>query len=159
LLNKKTPKPIRSAPAKDSGNPKLYDGAGQIVSSEQAGKAVSAFAQLWGTAEFDCGPQDYEFMVKQCVRDSELLSELEKRLPEIKKRRAEPPQSFARCRVNVSVKCPHCGEETGISSAAIFAAVYLSRQQCEHCEEEFLIVDDVPMRQAQYENMQARKPC
>jgi hypothetical protein len=81
LPNKKTPKPIRSAPAKDSGNPKLYDGAGQIVSSEQAGKAVSAFAQLWGTAEFDCGPQDYEFMVKQCVRDSELLSELEKRLP------------------------------------------------------------------------------
>jgi len=49
----------------------MYDGAGQIVSAEKAAEAVKWFAELWGSANFDCGPQDYEFMVKQCIEEFE----------------------------------------------------------------------------------------
>jgi hypothetical protein len=30
--------------------------------------ATKAFAELWGSALFDCGPEDYEFMVNECVK-------------------------------------------------------------------------------------------
>jgi hypothetical protein len=30
--------------------------------------AEKALAELWGSALFDCGPEDYEFMVTQCIK-------------------------------------------------------------------------------------------
>lgn len=29
--------------------------------------AEKAFGELWGSGRFDCGPQDYEFMVERCL--------------------------------------------------------------------------------------------
>ena len=46
---------------------KQGDGAGQDVSLESANREVAAFAELWGNALFDCGPQDYEFMQKEIL--------------------------------------------------------------------------------------------
>jgi hypothetical protein len=48
----------------------MTDGAGQVVSQEKAAEAVKAFAELWGNAFFDCGPQDYEFMAA-CIEANE----------------------------------------------------------------------------------------
>jgi hypothetical protein len=45
----------------------MYDGAGQRVTLEEAAVAVKWFAELWGSAEFDCGPQDYECMVQRSI--------------------------------------------------------------------------------------------
>jgi hypothetical protein len=36
------------------------DGSGQAVDRSSAAKAIAAFAELWGNALFDCGPQDYK---------------------------------------------------------------------------------------------------
>lgn len=44
-----------------------YDGAGRDVNHLAAGEAVEAFAELWGTALFDCGPQDYKWMAEQIL--------------------------------------------------------------------------------------------
>lgn len=44
------------------------DGAGCEVSVESAKKAVTVFAELWGHALFDCGPQDYEFMQQEILK-------------------------------------------------------------------------------------------
>jgi hypothetical protein len=49
--------------------PAMHDGAGQPVSQERAAEAVKWFAEMWGNALFDCGPQDYEFMAKQCMEE------------------------------------------------------------------------------------------
>jgi hypothetical protein len=43
------------------------DGAGQEVNKQLATNAVRWFAEMWGSAEFDCGPQDYEFMVRESI--------------------------------------------------------------------------------------------
>jgi hypothetical protein len=45
----------------------MYDGAGQVVDLAGAADAVKWFAQLWARGNFDCGPQDYEYMVKEAV--------------------------------------------------------------------------------------------
>jgi hypothetical protein len=45
----------------------IYGGAGQVVDLAGAADAVKWFAQLWAGGNFDCGPQDYEYMVKEAV--------------------------------------------------------------------------------------------
>jgi hypothetical protein len=45
----------------------MLDGAGNEVTAEVAAEAVKCFAELWARGRFDCGPQDDEFMVRQCV--------------------------------------------------------------------------------------------
>lgn len=30
-------------------------------------EAESAMGELWGSGLFDCGPQDYEYMVERCI--------------------------------------------------------------------------------------------
>lgn len=34
---------------------------------EAATEAVAQFGELWGSAEFDCGPEDYAWMVEQSI--------------------------------------------------------------------------------------------
>lgn len=29
--------------------------------------ADTAMGELWGSGEFDCGPQDYDFIVERCI--------------------------------------------------------------------------------------------
>jgi hypothetical protein len=72
------------------------DGAGQEVNPDSAKKAVAAWAELWDNALFDCGPQNYEFMVKEIIETFELIDELEDRLdlPEVR-RRHEPTVPLA----------------------------------------------------------------
>jgi DNA-directed RNA polymerase subunit RPC12/RpoP len=48
------------------------------------------------------------------------------------------------------MKCPHCGQEIGIGTAALAGHAYLLRTQCEKCGKEFLIVDGFPMTEEQY---------
>jgi hypothetical protein len=134
----------------------MFDGAGQPVPPEQAARAVRAFAQLWGTARFDCGPQDYEFIASECAQDLELLDELEKRsdLPEVKRRRNEPAIPLSEAKQpekHSSVKCPHCGEQTKIGVTPLFDTILMARKRCDHCGLEFLIVNDEPMTEEQYE--------
>ena len=45
----------------------MYDGAGQLVTPQGAADAVKWFAELWASTEFDCGPQDYEYMVQRSI--------------------------------------------------------------------------------------------
>jgi|HubBroStandDraft_5_1064220.scaffolds.fasta_scaffold2002739_1 hypothetical protein len=45
----------------------MYDGAGQLVTPQGAADAVKWFAELWASTEFDCGPQDYEYMVQGSI--------------------------------------------------------------------------------------------
>ena len=47
------------------------DGAGYEVSVQRAAGAVKQFAELWATGKFDRGPQDYEFMARECIRQIE----------------------------------------------------------------------------------------
>ena len=51
----------------DDTHSAMYDEAGQIVTTEGAADAVKWFAELWGSAEFDRGPQDYGDMVKRSI--------------------------------------------------------------------------------------------
>ena len=44
-----------------------------------------------------------------------------------------------------NVICPHCKQEPGIGTAALFDHVFMSRKKCEQCGKELLIVNDVPM--------------
>jgi len=48
------------------------------------------------------------------------------------------------------VICPHCKQETGIGTAALFDHVFMSRKRCEKCGKEFLIVDGIAMTEEQY---------
>jgi len=52
----------------------------------------------------------------------------------------------------MTVKCPHCGEQTGIGTTTRFDTVFMSRKTCERCYLEFLIVDDVPMTREHTKN-------
>jgi hypothetical protein len=45
---------------------------------------------------------------------------------------------------------PHCKQETGIGTAALFDHVFMSRKRCEKCGKDFLIVDGIPMTEEQY---------
>lgn len=45
------------------------DGAGQEVSAENQIVAVKVWADYWGTACPDCGPQNYEFMLKHALEN------------------------------------------------------------------------------------------
>jgi transposase-like protein len=49
-----------------------------------------------------------------------------------------------------SVVCPHCKQETGIGTAALFDHVFMSRKKCKRCGRDFLIVDGIPMTEEQY---------
>jgi hypothetical protein len=51
-------------------------------------EAAKWFAELWGSANFDCGPEDYEFMVKKCIEAFNTIDELEDALdlPEVQRR-------------------------------------------------------------------------
>jgi len=51
---------------------------------------------------------------------------------------------------NGAMKCPHCGQEIGISTAALADDAVLLRTQCEKCGKEFLIVEGAPMTDEQY---------
>jgi hypothetical protein len=79
-------------------------------------------------------------MAKQCARELGLAVKDEE----------TPAQKFA------SVKCPHCGEQTGIGGAAFFDAITMARKECEHCRLEFLLVDDVPVTEEQYKRKSAQ---
>jgi uncharacterized protein (DUF983 family) len=46
--------------------------------------------------------------------------------------------------------CPHCKQETGVGTAALFDTVLMSRKACDKCGREFLIVNDVPMTAEEY---------
>jgi hypothetical protein len=46
----------------------MYDGAGQPVDLAGAADAVKWFGQLWAGGNFDCGPQNYGYMVRESVR-------------------------------------------------------------------------------------------
>ena len=47
----------------------LIDPQTRIVTPNPAWKnATEALAKLWGSALFDCGPEDYEYMVRQCIK-------------------------------------------------------------------------------------------
>lgn len=49
----------------------MLDGSGTEVDTDGAALAVKCFADIWGTGQFDCGPQDYEFMASQiCLSSS-----------------------------------------------------------------------------------------
>jgi hypothetical protein len=47
--------------------PTMRDGAGQLVTLKGAAEAIKYFGYLWAEGTFDCGPQDYEFMVRECL--------------------------------------------------------------------------------------------
>jgi transposase-like protein len=47
--------------------------------------------------------------------------------------------------------CPYCKQETGVGTAGLFDTVLMSRKTCEKCDRDFLIVNDVPMTQEQYD--------
>jgi uncharacterized protein YbaR (Trm112 family) len=46
--------------------------------------------------------------------------------------------------------CPYCRAETEVIGAAEFATIDVGRAICDNCREEFLIIDNVPMRLEQY---------
>ena len=48
------------------------------------------------------------------------------------------------------MKCPHCRQEIGVSTADLADQAFLLRIQCEKCGKEFLIVDGTPMTEEQY---------
>jgi hypothetical protein len=39
-----------------------------------------------------------------------------------------------------------------MGTAALFERVFMSRKKCENCGREFLIVNDIPMTEEQYQN-------
>jgi hypothetical protein len=41
--------------------------------------AEQALGELWGSAEFDCGPEDYEYMIKRSIEAVRKLNEIERR--------------------------------------------------------------------------------
>jgi transposase-like protein len=55
------------------------------------------------------------------------------------------------------VICPHCKQETGIETAAIFDHAFMSRKKCKRCGKEFRIVNDVPMKAEDYKGRFGRR--
>jgi hypothetical protein len=58
---------MRSQHETDEKVAPMYDGAGQLVTPQEAADAVKWFAELWASTEFDWGPQDYEYMVQRSI--------------------------------------------------------------------------------------------
>jgi hypothetical protein len=56
--------------------PIMYYGDGKPVSLQRAAEAVKAFAALWATGTFDCGPQDYKRIVEECLVERCLIFRL-----------------------------------------------------------------------------------
>jgi transcription elongation factor Elf1 len=52
-------------------------------------------------------------------------------------------------------KCPHC--KTEIAGKSSMDQVFMARKTCGVCGKEFLIVDDVPMTDAEYEARQQKQ--
>jgi hypothetical protein len=46
--------------------------------------------------------------------------------------------------------CPHCGFRTSIFGAIKFASIEFGRAKCDHCEQEFMIVNNVAMTKEEY---------
>jgi len=46
--------------------------------------------------------------------------------------------------------CPHCGQQTAIPCAEEFQWIDAGRFICEHCEKEFLVLDNVAMPEQDY---------
>jgi hypothetical protein len=40
-------------------------------------EAEKWFAELWASGNFNCGPEDYVFMVKRCIQPFDRIDELE----------------------------------------------------------------------------------
>jgi len=53
--------------------------------------------------------------------------------------------------------CPHCGKETHDPKAALFDRVMMGRSTCEHCGNEFLIVEGVPVTESAYRDATKQK--
>ena len=47
--------------------------------------------------------------------------------------------------------CPHCGRKTLVFCEDQFETIEMGRETCEHCQQEFLIVNDVPMTEQEYQ--------
>jgi hypothetical protein len=47
--------------------PKTHDAARKPATPQDAAEALKWFRKLWAAGSFDCEPQDYEFMVQQCL--------------------------------------------------------------------------------------------
>jgi transposase-like protein len=48
------------------------------------------------------------------------------------------------------LKCPNCGRQTSVFGASKFAKVDFGRARCEHCQQEFVIVNNIPMTEQEY---------
>jgi transcription elongation factor Elf1 len=46
--------------------------------------------------------------------------------------------------------CPRCGRKTAVFGADQFDTVDMGRGTCEHCHQEFLIVNDIPTTEDEY---------
>jgi transcription elongation factor Elf1 len=46
--------------------------------------------------------------------------------------------------------CPHCGLETSVFGASKFATIVFGRARCDHCRQEFLIVNDIAVTEEEY---------
>jgi hypothetical protein len=53
------------------------------------------FGELWGSGLFDCGPEDYAFMVKESIEALEATREDAKDLEEVRRRLNEPTVPLA----------------------------------------------------------------
>jgi hypothetical protein len=64
----------------------------------KSAEAAKWFAELWGSGNFDCGPEDYEFMVNKCVEAFDTIDALEDAidLPEVLRRLNEPTVPLAK---------------------------------------------------------------
>lgn len=56
------------------------------------------------------------------------------------------------------MKCPHCGQEIGISTVALASQAFLLRARCEKYGQEFLIVEGVPLTEEQYASRMRPRP-
>ena len=89
-----------------NANRKLHDAVGDVVTREGAANAVKWFAELWKSGQFDCGPQDYEYMVRQVLEREEVWEQMEDKLdlPEVRRRSGEPT---VRCTRTLIVESKH----------------------------------------------------
>jgi hypothetical protein len=54
--------------------------------------------------------------------------------------------------------CPHCNKDTEHPPALLFDTLMMSRATCRRCNQEFLIVDDEPMTEEQYQMRNPPRP-
>lgn len=59
------PSKIRIVGTKEAST--MHKGAAKLVTPQEAAEAVRWFGELWAAGGFDCEPQDYEFMVRECL--------------------------------------------------------------------------------------------